>query len=73
MVFPNVPVVHCHAEATREGDQNFLELVVGMASSNGINRDVVYVVNAGDFERDGPTALDGRQISAWIVDLREID
>lgn len=60
-------------EAAGHGDDELVEIFVGVAAAFGASGDVVKVVDALDFERDVTGAFDEREIAARIVDAREVD
>jgi hypothetical protein len=66
-------VIEEDVEAAGEGDDELMEVFVGMAAAFGAARDVVEVVDATDWEGNVTVFLDEGEVAAGIGDFWEFD
>src|SRR4051812_41214049 len=66
-------VVDLDVEAAGEGDDEFVKRAVGVAAAVLAGRHIVDPVNAQDRKRNVTQALDERQVSAVVLNLRQLD
>ena len=66
-------VVDFHSKTARQCEYDLLQLPVGMTAAFGIDGDIVEIVDARDIEGDMITTLYKSQITAWVLDLWQVN
>lgn len=66
-------VVQDDVETAGHGDDELMQIFVGMTAALGASRHVVKVINALNLERYIPATLDKREIASGIADSGEVD
>jgi hypothetical protein len=66
-------IVEDHIEAPRHGDDELVQLLVGVASPLGSFWHVINIIDAAYLEGDVTPTLDEGQVSAGIMNPGEVD
>jgi hypothetical protein len=66
---PLTAIVKNDVKAPRHGDDELVELFVGMATPLGSAGDVIEVIDAADIKRYVPLALDKREVAPTVFDF----